>query len=108
MNALRKQLGLFRLQLLTRLQYRFNFLSSIILANLDVVALVLLWGAIFKGKEIVNGYSQAEVVSYFVTVRLMSSFLLHNVSIDLGSDIKGGSLTTSLLAPRPQQIWRWV
>ena len=89
-----------RMELLSSLQYRFNIITSIFLANVDIVAVLLFWVAAFAKRESLNGYSQPEMMSYLVIVRLTASFLLHDVSVDIGSEIKSGDLTAMLLSPR--------
>ena len=88
-----------RIHLLARLQYRLNTIVSVLFTNLDLVAFLVFWFAAFQGREHLRGYSLPEMITYFVVVRFASCYLLHDVSIELGQNIKSGALSDQLLSP---------
>ena len=55
------------------LGYRINFLVRTIFNLIPLLAIIIMWRAIYAGKDNVAGYSLAEMVSYYVLVTVVDS-----------------------------------
>lgn len=84
------------------LVYRVNFLVRALFGLIPLLALILLWRAIFEGKAdpTVGSYQLAEVVTYYLVVNIVVA--LTSVTEDdwqIAADIKDGRISQFLLKP---------
>jgi len=70
--------SIFRLVWIERMVYRVNFCLEILSGILSALIVVLLWMAIYRysGKDVIGGYSLAEMVTYLLGAGLINSFIL--------------------------------
>jgi len=84
------------------LVYRVNFLVRAVFGLVPLLALILLWRAIFEGRTdaILGGYNLAEIVTYYLIVNVVVA--LTAVTEDdwqIAADIKDGRISQFLLKP---------
>lgn len=83
------------------LVYRVNFLVRALFGLVPLLALILLWRAIFEnGGGDVGGYRQAEVITYYLVVNVVVA--LTSVTEDdwqIAADIRDGRISQFLLKP---------
>ncbi|MGE4182923.1 MAG: ABC-2 family transporter protein, partial [Limisphaerales bacterium] len=84
------------------LVYRVNFLVRALFGLIPLLALILLWRAIFEGRTeaSLGGYQLAEVVTYYLVVNVVVA--LTAVTEDdwqIAADIKDGRVSQFLLKP---------
>jgi ABC-2 type transport system permease protein len=90
------------------LVYRVNFLFRSVFALIPLFATISLWRAIYAGKEIVAGYTLAQMVSYYLIVTIVDA--LTGVTEDdwqIASDIKDGRISQFLLKPIDYLTYRF-
>ena len=81
-NTLRKYFNIFRVSLIERLTYRFDFLFSTCLRFLPMITTILLWTAIYEGADQVqgsanvslSGFNLREMVAYLLLVHISRMF----------------------------------
>lgn len=91
-----------KLGIQSTLVYRVNFLVRAVFGLVPLLALILLWRAIYEGNKdlAVGGYSLAEVVTYYLVVNVVVA--LTSVTEDdwqIAADIKDGRISQFLLKP---------
>jgi ABC-2 type transport system permease protein len=83
------------------LVYRVNFLCRVLFGFLPLVAMLMMWRAIFEGKEtVVAGYTLGQMISYYLVKTIVDA--LTAVSEDdwqIAAEIKDGLISQFLLKP---------
>lgn len=84
------------------LVYRVNFVVRALFGLVPLLALILLWRAIYEGRTDgdVGGYSQASVITYYLIVNVVLA--LTSVTEDdwqIAADIRDGKISQFLLKP---------
>ncbi len=104
-----KFLAIFKMVWLERMAYRVNFFLQIVSGILSSLIIVLLWMAIFRsaGREVVGGYSLAEMVTYLLGAGLINSFILATAeNPETSQNIQDGTLSFLFLQPiSPYGVW---
>lgn len=90
----------FAIGLQSALVYRWNFLVRAGFSLLHLVAVMLLWGAVYRQRELVGGYSFAQTMSYFLGV-LICNYLISafNEDFQIGEEIRSGTINQFLTKP---------
>ena len=101
--------SVFKLVWIERLVYRVNFFLEIVSGILSSLIVVFLWMAIYRysGKDVIGGYSLAEMVTYLLGAGLINSFILTTAeNPETSQSIQDGTLSTLLIQPiNPYGIW---
>jgi len=83
------------------LVYRANFFARAAVNLVPLLATVALWQAIYSGgKEVIGGYTLAQMISYYVVVTIVDA--LTSVTEDdwqIAADIKDGHISQFLVKP---------
>lgn len=99
--------GAYRLQVRRMREYGANFLAS--LANIPVMLLitVFVWKVVFGGRMEVKGYGFADIVAYYLLIRLVSLVVNQAgaVSSQTWQDINSGNLGGLLARPLDYQLY---
>jgi ABC-2 type transport system permease protein len=99
MSLARKYGAAFRVKLQDSLEFRVNLLLGNASHFLPLVAVLILWSAVFKERTEIQGYTFSQVLTYFVAARAAQSILWINMTQDIEKDIKDGLLSKYLLMP---------
>lgn len=83
------------------LEYRVDFLFSLISCIFPIIIQVSLWSAIYKatGTGIVYGYSYKQMIMYTLLVGLVGKFLATGFEWEINEDIKMGGLSKYIVRP---------
>lgn len=98
-DKLNKYLSIYKLTWKQASDYRFDFIFELVCGFIPVIALVMLWNALFEGRSEVNGFTQSMMITYIISARFINIILLPNFFFDVTSEIQNGSLTTYLSKP---------
>lgn len=81
--------------------YRFDFFTNIIFAYITLFAFYFIWHSIygFSGKDIIEGYTFSQIITYFVLANVTMSILWNDVDDKVGRQIRKGKMTRALLYP---------
>ena len=101
MRRLKKYLQAFELGFQTALEYRLNFLISLISAVYPIVIQTFLWTAIFagSGEEVLYGYNYRQMIAYTFLAGLAARLVHTGFEYDIMEDIKSGKYSTFLVQP---------
>ncbi|MHB8927917.1 MAG: ABC transporter permease [Bacillota bacterium] len=105
--ALRVALRVYLLQLRRMREYGANFLAALVNIPVLMVVAFFAWRVVFGGRQEVNGYSFAQVIAYYILLRLVS-LVVENAGAVSGQtwmDINSGSLGTYLARPLDYQLY---
>ncbi len=91
----------FSMGLRSAMEYRLNFLFSILAAVSPVVIQTALWRAIYgpASGETLFGFTYAQMIAYTVIANLVSRLVRTGFEYELATDIKGGGLDRYLVKP---------
>jgi viologen exporter family transport system permease protein len=99
----KKYWHVFGIGLQNNLTYRFNYLTRTLFSFIPLFAMLSLWRTIYAGKgggHSLSGYTQAEIVFYYIMVAVVD--VLTAVNEDdwqIASDIREGNISQFLLKP---------
>ena len=92
-----------------RMAYRVNFLLEVVSGIVSSLVIVFLWLAIYRsaGRELIGGYTVAEMVTYLLGSGLISTFILNTAeNPETSQSIQNGTLSGMLVQPiSPYGIW---
>ena len=98
-----------KLTWIERLVYRVNFFLEVLSGILSSLIVVFLWMAIYRSaaREVIGGYSLAEMVTYLLGGGLINSFILTTAeNPETSQSIQDGTLSGLLVQPMsPYAIW---
>ena len=106
-SHLPKYAAAFKTQLQATQEYRVNWLLSILCEGVPLLGILLFWSALFAADTgatdasvagAVYGYSQAEVISYYIVIRVLNG-LFPSVWWEVGGNIRSGHLSDFLTRP---------
>lgn len=101
--------SVFKLVWIERMVYRVNFFLEILSGILSSLIIVFLWMAIYRysGRDVIGGYTLAEMVTYLLGAGLINSFILNTAeNPETSQSIQDGTLSTLLIQPiNPYGIW---
>lgn len=100
-NALVKYGKAFELGFQTALEYRVNFLISLISAAYPIIIQTFLWTAIFNSthQEVVYGYTYRQMIAYTFLAGLVSRIVRAGFEYDIMDDVKNGKFSKFLVQP---------
>jgi ABC-2 type transport system permease protein len=101
MNSLEKYFRSFLIGFQTALEYRANFLISIISAIVPIFIQTFFWLSIYRssGNAVVFGYTFSQIISYTVLAQLVSRFVRTGFEYEINEDIKTGGLNKFIIRP---------
>lgn len=85
--------------ILKEIQYKFNFILSLLSAMFPMGMSLLMWQAIYKQAEYTYGYCYEEMLLYTILAVLVSQFVSAGFAMEIAVDIKSGELSKFLCAP---------
>jgi len=89
------------------LVYRVNFLFRATFGLIPLMATILLWRAIFQDQDQVQGYTLAQMTTYYLVVSLVD--MVTGVTDDdwqIAADIREGTISQFLLKPLNYLVYR--
>ena len=93
---MKKYFKIFKISLISYLEYRVNFVLSFLFSLVPFAVSVLLWVAVAKQNEFIK---VKEIVSYYFVVLIVSNITATNSIIKFSDDIRLGELNKYLLKP---------
>lgn len=96
-----KYWAIYKLGIRQGLAYRFHLWAGLLECSVKILALVLLWWAMFSrtGAQEMYGYSFGDLILYSVIARLVLTVSQPTISKVLPEDIKNGTLSRFLIKP---------
>ena len=101
MRALEKYSRVFELGFQTALEYRVNFLLSLLSAAYPIFIQSFLWTAIYRNSAegVVYGYTYRQIMIYTFLAGLVARIVRTGFEYDIMEDIKNGKFSTFLVQP---------
>ena len=101
MKALQKYKRTYILALQNAMEYRTDFLLSIISGSFIVVVQCFLWTAVYRSSphEIINGYTYSQIIIYSVLSGVVSRLVSAGFEGEIANDIKTGGLSKFIAQP---------
>jgi ABC-2 type transport system permease protein len=100
---MRKYFHVIVIGLQNNLQYRFNYLTRTLFSFIPLFAMLSLWRTIYAGNERAgehNGYTQAQMIFYYLLVAVVDVFTAVNEDDwQIAADIREGAISQFLLKP---------
>ena len=93
---MKKYFKIFKISLISYLEYRVNFVLSLLFSLVPFSVSVLLWVAVAKHSEFIK---VKEVVSYYFVILIVKNITTTNSIIRFSDDIRLGELNKYLLKP---------
>lgn len=101
MKALQKYKRTYILALQNAMEYRTDFLMSIISGGFIILVQCFLWTAVFRSspQEIINGYTYSQIIIYSVLSGVVSKLVSAGFEGEIANDIKTGGLSKFIAQP---------
>jgi len=80
-------------------QYRLNYVLSFLSVIFPLLAVVFLWRTIFQDVQLIEGFTESMMITYYVMVALLTNFVSPWILIDMTEEIRDGTLSNYLLQP---------
>jgi len=80
-------------------QYRLNYVLSFLCVIFPLLAVVFLWRTIFQDIQLIEGFTESMMITYYVMVALLTDFVSPVIWMDITEDIREGTLSNYLLRP---------
>jgi ABC-2 type transport system permease protein len=96
---MKKYLQVAKIKLQDSLEYRFDFIFGNFSHFLPLIALLILWSAVYRGQDEMAGYSYQAMLTYFVLARAIQSMAYFSFRDEIEKEIKDGLLSKYLLRP---------
>lgn len=96
---MRKYWQIFKIMLLSKLEYRFEMFSMFINELIGVVGVTILWNSIFQNSSTIGGLTREQTIIYYVILPLVGLFTSVSISGQLGDEVKNGQFSKYLLRP---------
>lgn len=83
------------------MEYRANFLLSMVSVIFPIIIQVFLWTAVFDSSQdkTVYGYSYVQMISYVILAGIVSKFVSAGFEWEISDDIKNGGLNKYIIKP---------
>ncbi|TYP76808.1 ABC transporter permease [Paenibacillus methanolicus] len=101
MKALRKYKRTYILALQSAMEYRTDFLLSLISGSFIILVQCFLWTAVYRSSphEIINGYTYSQMMIYSVLSGVVSKLVSAGFEGEIANDIKTGGLSKFIAQP---------
>ncbi len=108
MSRWRKYVLVAQLAIREAASYRLNHALSFLVAAVPLVAVLLLWDAVFGPHTRLAGFSRAEMLTYFVLTRWLYELTGPTVWWDIRYEILEGDLVFHLLRPQRYGLYHFA
>ena len=81
------------------LTYRFTITSYRIGEIVEIIFLVAMWSALYRGREIINGYTLPQILTYIIIGNLIGLITRNFMPEIVAREIKDGTLSLFLVKP---------
>ncbi|MDW8052644.1 MAG: ABC-2 family transporter protein [Armatimonadota bacterium] len=102
-----KVLALLRIYLADSLAYRASAFIWMLTDVVHCLVMPLVWLSAYGGREAIATYRPGEMVTYYVLIALVSTFVTSHIMWEVAWEIKEGYLSQWLLRPVPM-LWRLI
>ena len=101
LKALLKYYRTFQMGLKNSMEYRANFIISIISVIFPVTIQYFLWTAVFKAssENVVYGYNYHQMIAYAISSAIIAKFVAGGFEWDVADDVKNGGLSKFIVRP---------
>lgn len=105
-----KYIAILRIGWLSTIEYRTDFLISVIGWGTRILIAFFLWFAVIqaRGGQNIASYSFQGIIQYFLIIQIISSFIFSRVGFDMTRDISKGDFANFLIKPVNYVILRMV
>lgn len=110
MKRMRKYWHVFWMALQSSLEYRVNFILSLVSGTFIIIVQCCLWNAVFSssGLEVVNGYTYHQMILYSVVVGVVTKMnATGGFENEISNDIKNGAFSKFLTQPNSYSLFRF-
>ncbi|MBD3921076.1 ABC-2 family transporter protein [Paenibacillus sp. PR3] len=88
-----------RIRFLMMLAYRVNYYSGIIIYAINIGAYYFLWQAIYGDKQVLAGFTVAQMTTYVAVSWMARAFYFNNLDREIANEIRDGSVAVQLIRP---------
>jgi ABC-2 type transport system permease protein len=101
MKALRKYIKAYLMGLQSAMEYRTDFILSILSGAFVILIQCFLWTAIFKSSKnsIIYGYTFSQMITYSIMAGLVAKIVATGFEWEIAEDIKNGGLNKFIVQP---------
>ncbi len=96
---IKKYLTIIRITWQRGLVYRFTILAYRIGETIEILALILMWSAIYSNQQLIKGYTLNEMITYILIGNLILVIVRNFLAEYVARDIKDGKLSLFLIKP---------
>ncbi|BBH24688.1 ABC transporter permease [Paenibacillus baekrokdamisoli] len=89
----------FKMRILTTIAYRFEVFTAVASNAVMLLATVFLWEAAYRGKGVVAGVSEHQMVIYSILSVVLGAMLSVNVQNDIYNRVREGQIATDFIKP---------
>ncbi len=83
----------------TKSTYRAATILKLVVNLFITILYIYLWKAIYNGKEIINGFTLSDMLTYIFISRVFRNLYPYDISKSYGELVKSGGIATLLLRP---------
>jgi len=102
-KVLKKYAAVFKLEMQSKMEYRMDFLMSLVSGGFTVIIQLFLWTAIYGGQAdeeaVLFGYEYSQMVVYVVMAAIMARIVATGFEYDIMSDIMEGNMNRFFVQP---------
>lgn len=97
-----------KLGLQSAMEYRANFLLSIVSAIFPMVIQIFMWTAIYKNNQHITifGYTYVQMITYSILAAIISKLVATGVEWEVANDIRDGGLNKFIVQPISYFLYR--
>lgn len=99
MNSLKKYITTYKLTWKQATDYRFEFLMELVCTFIPVIALSFLWKEIYTSKDMIEGFSVGEMLSYILIARFVTLIITPEFLFDVMGEIQSGEIQNYICKP---------
>lgn len=99
---------MFKMSVSKEMQYRVDFLVSMVSSIIPMGMAVFMWKAVYRETEAVYGYNYTQMILYTILAAIISSLVSAGFASDIASDIKKGELNKFLIQPIGYLMYRFL
>jgi len=88
-----------RIRFLMMLAYRVDYYSGIIIYAINIGAYYFLWQAIYGDKQVLAGFTVAQMTTYVAVSWMARAFYFNNLDREIANEIRDGSVAIQLIRP---------
>jgi len=109
MGAFAKYKKTFLLSFQNGMEYRVDFMLSIVSGVFIMIVQCALWTAVFKSspQSVINGYTYKEMITYSIFSGVVSKLVAAGFEGEIANDIKSGGLSKFLTQPQNYFLYRF-